>query len=152
MLDFRKCKTTKEFESVLISGLRIYRIGKQEMTATGCPLKTLAQQIKKSYKQGFYREFFDLETASGKKERAFYPAYVASYSKILNALNAGEIVHFENHSGALYKTSSGFLGWTHYGSSANNFNIKELKWVLKVIFKIPDLRKVKMFTSDSIYL
>lgn len=78
MLDFRTCKTTKDFESVLRAGLRIYRIGKQEMTATGCPLKSLAQQVKKYYKQGFYRDFFDLETASGKKERAIYPAYVAN--------------------------------------------------------------------------
>lgn len=77
---------------------------------------------------------------------------MTTYNQILNALNNGEIVHFENHSGALYKTSNGFLGWNYYGSSANKFNKKELKWVLKVIFKIPDLHKVKMYTSDSIYL
>ena len=77
---------------------------------------------------------------------------MTTYNQILNALNAGEIVHLENHSGAIYKTSCGFLGWTHYGSSANEFSLKGLKFVLKVIFKITDLRKAKIFFNDSIYL
>ena len=149
MLDFRTCKTTKDFESVLRAGLRIYRIGKQEMTATGCPLKSLAQQVKKSYKQGFYMDFFDLETSSGKKERAIYPAYVANYSEIFKALEKGVFVHFKGIDCALWKTDRGNLGWRHFGSSANPYTLKDLKFVIKTIFNIKDLRKVKIYTSDS---
>lgn len=34
----------------------------------------------------------------------------------------------------LYKTNTGFIGWKNYGSSANKNTLKELKWIIEVIF------------------
>lgn len=34
----------------------------------------------------------------------------------------------------LYKTIDGFIGWKNYGSSANKNTLKELEWIIKVIF------------------
>ena len=42
MIDFSKCKTTKDYEQVLLASLRTYTIGKQVLSATGCPIDILA--------------------------------------------------------------------------------------------------------------
>ena len=42
MIDFSKCKTTKDYEQVLLASLRTYTIGKQVFSATGCPIDILA--------------------------------------------------------------------------------------------------------------
>ena len=35
----------------------------------------------------------------------------------------------------LYITPGGFIGWNHYGSSAQKCNVSNLKWILNNIFK-----------------
>lgn len=39
----------------------------------------------------------------------------------------------------MYKTTGGYLGWTHYGSSANELTVEGLQWVLEVIFHMDAL-------------
>ena len=43
-------------------------------------------------------------------------------------------MRFPFFSSALYITPSGNIGWTHYGSSANKRNLKELAWIIEKIF------------------
>ena len=42
MIDFSKCKTTKDYEQVLLASLRTYKLGAQPLSATGCPIDILA--------------------------------------------------------------------------------------------------------------
>lgn len=42
MIDFSKCKTTKDYEQVLLDKLRTHKLGTQELSATGCPIDILA--------------------------------------------------------------------------------------------------------------
>ena len=42
MIDFSKCKTTKDYEQVLLDKLRTYKLGTQPLSATGCPIDILA--------------------------------------------------------------------------------------------------------------
>lgn len=39
----------------------------------------------------------------------------------------------------LYKTMQGNIGWTHYGSSANDCNLDGLKFILDVVFHMDAL-------------
>ena len=42
MIDFSKCKTTKDYEQVLLDKLRTYKLGTQPLSATACPIDILA--------------------------------------------------------------------------------------------------------------
>jgi hypothetical protein len=47
----------------------------------------------------------------------------------------GEPLRYPYYGEALYITPCGSIGWTNYGSSANKCNLKELAWIISVIFK-----------------
>ena len=63
MIDFSKCKTTKDYEQVLLDKLRTYKLGAQPLSATGCPIDILAKYLRK-YKQRYTAGFSCLETKS----------------------------------------------------------------------------------------
>ena len=72
MIDFSKCKTTKDYEQVLLASLRTYTIGKQVFSATGCPIDILAKYLRK-YKHKYNDSFGSLETKSGHTENCLFP-------------------------------------------------------------------------------
>ena len=57
MIDFSKCKTTKDYEQVLLDKRT------QPLSATGCPIDILAKYLRK-YKQRYTAGFSCLETKS----------------------------------------------------------------------------------------
>lgn len=68
--------------------------------------------------------------------------YSDALKRIYKNINAGKSygynvvnVQYPYFSDVLYKTRSGFIGWTRYGSSANKNTLKELQWIITVIFK-----------------
>ena len=71
MIDFSKCKTTKDYEQVLLASLRTYTIGKQVFSATGCPIDILAKYLRK-YKHKYNDSFGSLETKSGHTENCLF--------------------------------------------------------------------------------
>ena len=62
MIDFSKCKTTKDYEQVLLDKLRTYKLGTQPLSATGCPIDILAKYLRK-YKQRYTAGFSCLNVA-----------------------------------------------------------------------------------------
>ena len=40
--------------------------------------------------------------------------------------------------GRIYKISSGYIGWQHYGESVNKMNIRDLRFIIEVIFNCCD--------------
>lgn len=58
---------------------------------------------------------------------------------MLENIRSGKRYQVKGNSGYgmdIYLTHDGFIGWTHYGSSANENNIDGLKFILDVIFKL----------------
>ena len=72
MIDFSKCKTTKDYEQVLLDKLRTYKLGTQPLSATGCPIDILAKYLRK-YKHKYNDCFGSLETKSGHTENCLFP-------------------------------------------------------------------------------
>lgn len=68
--------------------------------------------------------------------------YSDALKRIYKNINAGKNygynvvnVQYPYFSDVLYKTRAGFIGWTHYGSSANKNTLNDLYWIITVIFK-----------------
>lgn len=36
----------------------------------------------------------------------------------------------------LYQAANGFLGWSHFGSSACRMNLRDLNWTIRTIFEM----------------
>ena len=52
----------------------------------------------------------------------------------------------------LYKTIQGFIGWSHYGSSANKCSIEGLNFILEHIFHMDALTfMTNYYTKDEYY-
>ena len=45
--------------------------------------------------------------------------------------------------------SFGLIHWTHYGSSANKCNLKELAWIISVIFKTTPCEFLKTYIRND---
>lgn len=68
--------------------------------------------------------------------------YSDALKRIYKNINAGKSygynvvnVQYPYFSDVLYLTLQNNIGWTHYGSSANKNTLKELQWIITVIFK-----------------
>lgn len=75
-----------------------------------------------------------------------------SLTRIYNNIQAGKIygeywlnVKYPFFSEVLYKTCGNYIGWTHYGSSANKNTKKELAWIISVIFDTTPEEFEKMY-------
>lgn len=51
----------------------------------------------------------------------------------------------------LYKTCYGNIGCTHYGSCACKFTLKELKWIIEVIFQRTAEQFEKEYMLESVF-
>lgn len=47
-----------------------------------------------------------------------------------------ENVKFPYDHKVLYLTLGGYIGWSHYGSSACRMNLRDLNWTIRTIFKM----------------
>ena len=50
-----------------------------------------------------------------------------------------------------YYTGESYIGWSHYGSSANSDTIDALEWVLENIFKLSPKEFEKRYDCKSVY-
>lgn len=41
------------------------------------------------------------------------------------------------------------IGWCHYGSSANKFNLRELNWIIRAIFKTSPTEFLREYIRDD---
>ena len=72
--------------------------------------------------------------------------YRQSIRDIKTLLNKGYIVKVKG-GGCLWLNNK-YIFWRHYGQSANKNTLKDLRWILKVIFEI-DLNNIKYEIVDS---
>lgn len=59
----------------------------------------------------------------------------AVYGRDITQYASGKKPRFPYFDANLYITPAGFIGWTHYGSSANKNTIHDLEWILENIFE-----------------
>ena len=72
MINFSKCKTTKDYEQVLLASIKIFHLGKERLSATGIPIPFLAKMLRQ-FKHRYTAGFSEFETKSGHLENCLFP-------------------------------------------------------------------------------
>ena len=49
----------------------------------------------------------------------------------------------------LYRTARGSIGWTHYGSSANPCTLRDLRWIIEIIFQTTPTHFLEKFIRND---
>ena len=77
-----------------------------------------------------------------------------SLRQIMNHIKSGgsyaehvENVRFPYDHKVLYLTRGGYIGWSHYGSSACRVNLHDLDWTVRHIFEMTPAEFLKTYTA-----